>query len=313
MKHNTGIVLVRKRTKWERDYKRYGSADAIRALFSHNQNIYERIFNAHKRQMRNFINIKNSFSRIQFVEIEDLEEIDLQKVKLLVSFGGDNHFIHVSQFVDKQIILGVNSDVQSSTGALLYFDTRKFIASMHKLFEEKETFSRSDFFIEKWTRVEGHIEIPQQKNKIQIQPCISEITIENQNQNHMSRFFVRKEEDERWEELKCSGYLVVNGTGSSGWYANAHPLLIHSKFLREGIFFRALARELYITSKDPIERNLRYWNPEIKANEKLEVLSAMEGQIRVDANSKYSYSFPPGAKAIFYLSSHKLPVVSKIL
>lgn len=305
------IVLVPKRTKWERDLIRYGSQEAALSIYKHQNNAYNSVFAAHQRQVENLEKIKNVLPSIQCVYRKELADLDPSRLSLLISFGGDNHFIYVAHRAQAIPILGLNSDPQSSTGALLYFTPEKFISAISPYIQKKiKTLDTSSSLMEYWTGVEGELILPvkNKEEKIKLGPCISEISVRSSFHDYISRFLLRKN-NEDWEELKCSGLLLVSGAGSSGWYRNAHFDAQNAVFAKEAPFFRALARETQYLHR----KKLSQIESQIYEKESLEIISEMNGEITIDANAEQVYPFPPGARAFFFLSSQKLKVIRKII
>lgn len=305
------IVLVRKRTKWERDLILYGSEKAALSIYRLQDHAHRTVFPAHQRQMENLEKIKATLPKMKCIYREELSDIGPKERDLLVCFGGDNHFIHVAQQAQETPLLGLNSDPLSSTGALLYFSPDEFISFISAFKENKtETLSSKAFSIEQWRRVEGKLILANKgiDKKIKIGPCISEISLRNSFYDHISRFLLRKN-NENWEEWKCSGLLLACGAGSSGWYRNAHPKPHQAVFSKEAPFFKALPRETQYL----IRQKLRQSNSIIHEGEYLEVISKMNGEITIDANADQVLPFPPGARASFFLSKQSLKVIRKSL
>ena len=303
------IVLVRKRTKWERDLIQYGSREAALSIYKHQNDAYTSVFAAHQRQLENLEKIKKALPGIKCIHRKELPEIDPRQFSLLISFGGDNHFVYTAHRAQGIPIIGLNSDPQSSTGALLYFTPEQFIAAVSIYMQKKvDSLDMDPCLMEDWTRVEGELLLPEKNKskKIKLEACISEISVRSSFHDHISRFLLRKN-NENWEEIKCSGLLLVCGAGSSGWYRNAHPEGRHAVFPKEAPFFRALARETQYLHRT----KLRQGNPQIYAQERLEIISEMNGEITIDANTEQVYPFPPGARVSFFLSGQKLKVLRK--
>ena len=315
MPRGQNIVLVPKRAKWERDLQNYGSREATLSIYKKQNEAFAHVFASHQRQKENLEKVKNALPEIRCVERKELSALDLKNFRFLISFGGDNHFVYTAQKTRGLPILGLNSDPQSSTGALLYFDSQKLISAL-KNYIEKETeaplsldsLDPKSFLMEHWTRIEGELALPDpeqgQEKKIKLSPCISEISIRSSFHDHISRFLLRKN-DEEWEELKCSGLLLACGAGSSGWYRNAHPDPQNAVFSKEAPFFRSLARETQFLSRGKLKKS----SLEIGENESLEIISEMDGEITIDANTEEVHPFPPGARASFSISNEKLKVI----
>ena len=217
---------------------------------------------------------------------------------MLLSFGGDNHFIDCTAFSSQTPMMGINSDPQSSTGALLYFETKGALAYL------RECIKNARLSLEHWPRMETQIhESLHSSNTLTL--ASSEINIHHSFQGKISDFLVRKQGDP-WERLKCSGLILATGSGSQGWYRNAHPQPEEAPFPKQSKFFRALARE----SEYAKRRQLKSLSFQVNPGEVLEVFSYIDGEIILDANPRHCYPFPSGSLARFWLSPQELRVIA---
>ena len=131
MEFTENIVLLAKRTRWKNDLARYGSESATLEIYrQQNKNTSIKIIESHKRQLANLKKIKVFLPKIKIISLNEFSELDLAKIDLFISFGGDNHFIAVAKLVGDIPLIGINSDTQSSTGALLYYDTDSFLLEL---------------------------------------------------------------------------------------------------------------------------------------------------------------------------------------
>ena len=308
MKLSQKILVICKRTKWQRDLLRYSTEENARKIYLQQRASYERIMSSHSRQIKNLERLENCLQGAKFIHHEELLSIDLNNFNWVISFGGDNHFVHVSHFVGDKPIIGLNSDPETSTGALLYYDVTSFSQQIQDHIN-KTSYSEFGSFlnIENWTKISGKIELSRKKQKIEVDPCTSEISARSAFHDHISRFLIRKDQQE-WEEIKCSGLLLASGAGSSGWYCNGHPKGKGAVFAKDAPFFRSLARENNYFQRS----KLKYLNPQINDGERLQIISQMDGEITVDSNRERVFPFPPGAVASFFLCDKRLKVVKSI-
>jgi NAD+ kinase len=124
---NQLYLISLKRTKWERDLQKYGSVKELKKIYRLQNNIFQRVYASHVRQKKAFEKLYNALhNQAVFIYREELNIPYVKTFPLLVSFGGDNHFIYTARFASQPII-GINSDPKTSTGALLYFDVDKFL------------------------------------------------------------------------------------------------------------------------------------------------------------------------------------------
>ncbi len=308
MRLSEKILVVCKRTKWQRDLLRYATEEKARAIYLQQKSSYKRVMASHNRQINSLDQLKNSLQGAKFIFREEIASVDLSRFDLVISFGGDNHFVYVSHFVQGIPILGMNSDPEGSTGALLYYNVADFKSQIQAHLNKPYLYEIREFLsIEKWTKIAVELVLSADKQKIKIDPCISEISVCSTFHDYISRFLLRKDKQE-WEEIKCSGLLLASGAGSSGWYCNGHPDGISAIFAKDAPFFRSLARETNCSQRS----KLKYLNPQISHGESLQVISQMDGEITIDSNTKRVFPFPAGALAYFFLSDEKLQVISNI-
>jgi len=291
-----------KRTKWERDLQKYNSIKELKRIYRLQNNIFQRVYASHIRQKKAFEKLYNKTHNIaEFIYREELSLPYVKKFPLLISFGGDNHFIYTARFASQPLI-GINSDPQTSSGALLYFNVDDFLS-----YHEKEYFLKKEYKLENWSLIEGEI-IYSDKSKVKTGKCISETIIRNEFADAMSRYFLRVNKME-FEEQKSSGLLLSTGAGSSGWFYNCLPhsiqLFEDPIFPKNAPFFKTIAREPGFNRS----HKFKYLYCTIYENQELEVISEMEGVIVIDSHQECAFTFPPGAKAIFRLSKEKLKVV----
>jgi NAD+ kinase len=293
------IVVAIKRSKWERDLMRYISPEAVRHLYQLQNDAFDRIYASHLRQQQSLNIIKSILKDAAYAFREDLTHLDFKQFHTIIALGGDNHFIHISHYAHEHNMIGINSDLDTSVGALLPFTTDSFVKKTGD-----QPLSPERYITEQWTRIGGELIYPDGR-RYQIVPCTSEISVRNSYPDTMSRYLIRSGEEEQWEEQKSSGLLLACGVGSTGWYKNclSKP---DSVFPKDAPFFRYTAREV------STRRSLRFQNQTVKEGEILEIISEMEGEISVDANPDRTYDFPPGCRAQFYLSKDRLKVVTDI-
>ena len=306
MEFTENIVLLAKRTRWKNDLARYGSESATLEIYrQQNKNTSIKIIESHKRQLANLKKIKVFLPKIKIISLNEFSELDLAKIDLFISFGGDNHFIAVAKLVGDIPLIGINSDTQSSTGALLYYDTDSFLLELTShLKNNKINIQKASIKLEEWTRIEGQLLVTNHKSAISLGTCVSEISVRSSFHDYISNFLIYKNNDTA-EEMKCSGLLLVSGAGSSGWYRNAHYESSEAVFAKDAPFFKSIARETQYHQR----KDLRYINPQIYKKETLTIISKMDGEITIDSNIEEVHPFPAGSRATFFISSKKLKVL----
>ncbi|MCB0334551.1 MAG: hypothetical protein KDD55_13695, partial [Bdellovibrionales bacterium] len=177
-----------------------------------------KIFESHKRQAQARRDLTDLIPPEQIVSRDDITSELLSSAGLVIAFGGDNHFQHVSHFInDDTPILGINSDPLTSHGALLQ-------GSASEIAQVVRAFSQGEYLLEPWTRltltVDG-IPYPQATADIffgeEKRVLMSRYTLEHLRRNGDGELVPLMPQVEQ----KCSGLLVATGAGSSGWFRTA--------------------------------------------------------------------------------------------
>jgi NAD kinase len=288
------ILVVQKKTKFELDMENYSSLDEYKRICSLQNHLFDRIYQSHQRQKlsREYLS-KKVIPKASFIFRDDLNSIDLDQFDLVVSLGGDNHFTFVAHQVLPRLLLGCNSDTDTSVGALLAFNSESF--------EQLVNSNWKDARIEEWTLIQTSLTYPDGKI-VETFPSISEISIRNNNPDLISRYLIHVNGEV--EEQKSSGLLVYSGAGSTGWVASCYPKK-SGPFPKDDRYFQVYAREP--RRKDKTYEHFKWID--FKVEESFEVVSEMNGGISVDSLSERNYSFPAGTRAKFSVGKMKLKVV----
>lgn len=292
------VLIVIKKTKFELDMEKYNAdLDFYKKLTTRQNNSFDKIYSSHLRQLESRRILQEEiFPDGTFIFREGLDNLKVEKFDLIVSLGGDNHFTYVAHHSKGVPILGCNSDEKTSLGALLSFtpETLKFTV------QEKWKNTQE----EKWSMVYGELEYID-GSKVKTIPCVSEISIRNNNPDLTSRYIL--DYDKTLEEQKSSGLLLYTGAGYTGWYMSCAGLksINPKNFPKDAPYFKAYARELSYKAR----KNLKLHD--FTVSSELKVISEMDGGISIDALPERIYPFPPGTIARFLLSNEKLKVVTK--
>ncbi len=207
------ILVVSKESKLEYDQRRLQiSEDQLLKRYQEQGLSVDRILGSHQRQQTSLQNLSQILSPDQIINRNDISYQQVQKAKLVIALGGDNHFQFVAQFMEDGFIVGVNSDPQLSEGALTYYRSDQFEEILKSIIT-------GDYLIEDWTRLEASLE---DGRRIR---CSGDFFIGELERPNMSRHLL--EVDGVVEEQKGSGLLITTGANSTGWYhsenAFAHP------------------------------------------------------------------------------------------
>jgi NAD kinase len=153
------------------------------------------------RSLLDFNNLK--YSRISY---DDLSESFFDNIDLVITLGGDGVFIRVSHFVRDIPVLGINSDKETSEGALKELSIK----------EEKKIAKilNGDYSVKQRTRARVVM-----NGKLVRELAINEVYVGTKSQFQVSRYII--EVSGNSEEQRSSGVLIATGTGSSAWYRSA--------------------------------------------------------------------------------------------
>ncbi|MEM7184894.1 MAG: NAD+ kinase, partial [Spirochaetota bacterium] len=259
-------------------------------------NSYDRVYQSHIRQLESRKTIQNeAFPTSECIFRSGLEERELQTYDLIIALGGDNHFTYIGHYcMDYQVpILGCNSDVKTSLGALLYFSPQSLVATIQNNWQ--------GICIENWPLVFAKITYPD-NSVVETMGCISEISIRNNNPDLISHYYISYQDT--IEEQKSSGVLLATGAGSTGWYQSGHYNQdIDKSFAKESNFFQVYARELSKSARR------KYKLTDFPVYQECTFISDMDGGISIDCLPERVYPFPPGTIAEFQLSQKTLTVL----
>jgi NAD kinase len=289
-------LIVMKKTKYELDMNTYQDLDFYKKICLIQNDSFNKIHSSHLRQLESREILKKEiFPEGNFIFRDQLEKLDLSKFSVIVALGGDNHFTYVAHHCTNNKILGCNSDIQTSFGALLSFNPITLKDTV------KQDWKNTS--LENWSLISVAIEYPDGK-KIQTVNAVSEISIRNANPDLTSRYVIMHEDKK--EEQKSSGLLLYTGAGSTGWYASCkNDDDEHSSFLKSANFFRVYARELSRKARQKFKLT------DFTVVKSCQIISEMNGGISIDALPERIYPFPPGSIATIYLSNEKLKVITQ--
>lgn len=288
------ILVVQKKTKFELDMEIYSSLDEYKKICKLQNFLFDRIFQSHQRQeeSREYLR-KQVIPQARFIFRDELSTINMDDFDLVISLGGDNHFTFVAHQVFPKIILGLNSDPDTSVGALLGFSTESFENLVQNAWKSAT--------IEEWSLIHTTLTYPDGR-VVHTFPSVSEISIRNNSPDLISRYLIQFKDE--IEEQKSSGLLLYTGAGSTGWVASCYPKKT-GPFPKDQRYFQVYAREP--RRKDKTYEHFRWID--FRVEDSVEVVSEMNGGISIDSLAERYYLFPPGTKAEFTLGKTRLKVV----
>lgn len=293
------VVLVPKISKLTWDMKRSNlPQEEIIKRYKQDGVNAEVIIGSHNRQME----ILQKASQILQIPTVNRDEFTLEIARqfdVIIALGGDNHFLYVARFLDRQILVGINSDPLSSLGMLLRFKEDNLEKIQESIFKE-------EFNFENWTRLQATVN----DQKLPFL-ALSEIFVGESHSLNTSRHILRYRGQE--EEQKSSGLLIMTGAGLTGWAKAATRFwpkeLVQQfpSFAPNEVYARFILREGF---KGDICIG------DLEKNENLTITSLNDdtGIIAFDSDpcdSRFCFSFPRGYQAKISISNQPLRVAVK--
>ena len=284
------ILIVYKKSKYELDCEKY-APETLKKIWKIQNDCEDRIYSSHLRQIESRRILREEiFPESIFISREEIVHYKPEDFDLIIALGGDNHFTYISHFAMQTLILGCNSDPQTSAGELLAFIPSTLAKTAASGWENTK--------IAEWTLISGEIHYPDGK-VLKTYSSVSEVTVRNKCPDLISRFII--EYNGKSEEQKCSGLLVYTGAGSTGWIFSItnDPGVIFGK---QDDYFVVYSREI----RNRATRQLAHF----RVSDSVTIISEMDGGISIDALQERVYDFPPGARLVLKLSREKLRVIT---
>lgn len=219
---------------------------------------------------------------------DKLRNSQFLKKDLIIAVGGDGTFLRAAQFIEHQLILGVNADPKNKEG---------FFMRHSKSNSEKKIMQilKSEFKVKKLSRLEAYI------NNKKIDPlALNEFFIGARKSYHAAKYDIQI--GKKKERQKSSGILVTTPAGSYAWSKSCcnKTLPLKSKY------YQFIVREPY---EGRIFRNYKLKYGLLNKKQEVKIISEMlDGVLIADSVSK-EYDFKNGSKATIRLSSKTLNVI----
>jgi NAD kinase len=299
------VGIAAKLSKLEWDMYRLGlSREQIIDSYKRQRKDIQRILDSHKRQKTCIDNIIAMSPNAEVIDMIKLQETNmpLPEVDLLISIGGDNFFQICAYYFDRSCLVGVNSDPETSHGALMNFDYYTFGINLDKILS-------GDFETEEWTRVATTLN----GKKVKDANCTVALSIKATDM--ISRFLL--ELNSYSEEQKATGILVVSGAGSGkrAWYRNAG---VYLPMLNSGLYpettqeFSKTSGELRTLTREPfgdVDCLYKRLNLTIPPGEQLQLRYWASDPSELSIDSIKRYHVKEGDVLTFQASNRKLKVV----
>ncbi len=211
-----------------------------------------------------------------------------QDADLVLVVGGDGTFLRAAQFIENQLIFGVNADVKNKEGFFMKSDKNNFEVKLKKIIALK-------FIIKKLPRLAAFV------NGKRIDAlALNEFFIGPRKSYHAAKYVLQA--NGRRERQKSSGILITTPTGSYAWakscYRKTLPLRSRN--------FQFVVREPY---EGKVFKNYRLKHGIIKSKNQISIASEMlDGVLVADSVGK-EYNFKNGSKAAIRLSKNYLNTI----
>lgn len=245
-----------------------------------------------KEQESTLKTVKNIFKRYgikySLANRDKLNKNQLKNKDLVIAVGGDGTFLRAAQFVDKQLLFGVNADVKSKEGFFMKANKNDFEAKLKKIIKGKAK-------IKKLPRLEAYI-----NNKKIETLALNEFFVGSSKSYHAAKYVIQI--DNKKERQKSSGVLVTTPIGSYAWAKSCcnKTLPLNSKN------YQFVVREPY---EGQIFKNYKLKYGVLSKNKKINIISEMLDGILIADSVGKEYSFKNGTKATIKLSNEYLNVI----
>ena len=207
---------------------------------------------------------------------------------IIIAVGGDGTFLRAAQFVDNQLLFGVNSDIKDKEGFFMKSNKNNFENKIKKLIKGKAR-------IKKLQRLEAYIGF----KKIGAL-ALNEFFIGPKKSYHAAKYVIQI--DGKKERQKSSGILITTSTGSYAWAKSCcnKTLPLDSKN------YQYVVREPY---EGKVFKNYGLKYGILNKNQKISIVSEMlDGILIADSVSK-EYNLKNGSKATIRLSKNYLNAI----
>ena len=226
--------------------------------------------------------------KFSLVNRDRLNKKQFLKKDLIVALGGDGTFLRAAQFVDNQLLFGVNSDPNNKEGFFMKANKNNFEKILKKILNDKCK-------IKKLSRLGAYI-----NNKKIDTFALNEFFIGPRKSYHAAKYIIQI--NKKKERQKSSGILVTTPTGSYAWAKSCcnKTLPLNSKN------YQFVVREPY---EGNIFKNYKLKYGVLERKQKINIVSEMLGGILVADSVSKEYGFKNGGKAIIKLSNNYLNVI----
>ena len=292
------VIVIPKLSKYELDLRTFKlTHEELIEKYKREGVNADKVLSTYRVQKINREKLASIIPEAKFMQRDDLTKETIKNFDILISLGGDNHFMYVSNFADNKLLIGINSDPKSSEGALTSFNIETFEAFIPNLIS-------GNYKIEEWTRLKVEL------NGKTLWPLITcDLFLGEQERWNMSRHIIKFKGKE--EEQKGSGLLVTTGAGSTGWYDSA------VRYIKEkGEKISHLDKKGVFLLTEPYKGKLsgcELIHEPFEEGDKVEVDSLNDSKGVISIDSLWVFNFNRGDKVVFSVSDKPLKVITNSL
>lgn len=219
---------------------------------------------------------------------DKLKNTQFRKKDLIIAAGGDGTFLRAAQFVDKQLMFGVNADIKNKEGFFMKSNKNDFEKKFRKILKERVK-------IKKLPRLEAYI-----NSKKVSTLALNEFFIGPRKSYHAAKYTLQI--NSKKERQKSSGILITTPTGSYAWARSCcnKTLPLDSKK------YQFVVREPY---EGKVFKNYQLKYGILNKNQKVKTISEMLDGILIADSVGKEHSFKNGSIAIIKLSNKHIKAV----
>lgn len=217
-----------------------------------------------------------------------LHKAQFRNKDLIIAVGGDGTFLRAAQFIENQLLFGVNSDAKNKEGFFMECRKGDFERKFKKIVKGK-------FKIKKLPRLEARI-----NNKKLEALALNEFFAGARKSYHAAKYLIKV--GSKKEKQKSSGILITTPSGSYAWAKSCRnkALPLNSKN------YQFVVREPY---EGNIFKNYKLKYGILKQNQEVTIISEMLDGILIADSVSREYSLKNGSKATIRLSNKHLNAV----
>jgi len=232
--------------------------------------------------------VKKSKLSFQLANRDKLTRDHFKDKELILAFGGDGTFLRAAQFIDEQVVMGINSDPKDKEGFYMCCDANNFEIKLKQILN-------NNFKVRKLSRIGVSVG----SRKIDCL-ALNEFFIGQKKAYQAAKYTIQFKGIV--ERQKSSGVLITTPHGSFAW-ANA---CCGRKMDLNSDCFQFVVREPY---EGNVYKEYRLLHGIIKKNEKIRIISEMLDGIIVADSVEKEIPFRNGMAAEFSLSKKYLNAI----